>query len=264
LFITALAFLYAATGTVNMADLSVKIAELPEGLREAFAVLLLVVAAATMVVGVLGAIAQDDIRRILSFSIVSQIGYMIMGLGFFTVAGIAAVVYSMIHHIIIKTTLFLVGGLVDNASGSSRLSRIGGMVRTTPILAAMFLLSALSLAGIPPLSGFVSKFALIAAGVSAHHYAIVAVSLVVSVLTLFAMTRIWMGAFWSPPEEPRPADTPAPNRSGGPLLMVAPTMLLLICSVAVAAAAGPLYSISERTAHQLLDRHQYIEEVLHR
>jgi multicomponent Na+:H+ antiporter subunit D len=128
----------------------------------------------------------------------------------------------------------------------------------------MFLLSALSLAGIPPLSGFVSKFALVAAGVSAHQYAIVAVSLVVSVLTLFAMTRIWMGAFWSPPEEPRPADSPVPNRSGGPLLMVAPTMLLLTCSVAVAVAAGPLYSLSERTAHQLLDRQEYIEEVLHR
>ena len=89
-----------------------------------------------MVVGVLGAIAQDDIRRILSFTIVSQIGYMVMGLGFFTVAGIAAVVYSMIHHIIVKTALFLVAGLIDHAGGSSRLSRIGGMVRTTPLLAA--------------------------------------------------------------------------------------------------------------------------------
>ena len=80
-----------------------------------------------MVVGVLGAIAQDDIRRILSFTIVSQIGYMVMGLGFFTVAGIAAVVFSMIHHIIVKTALFLVAGLVDHTGGSSRLSRIGGL-----------------------------------------------------------------------------------------------------------------------------------------
>ena len=121
-----------------------------------------------MVVGVLGAIAQDDIRRILSFTIVSQIGYMVMGLGFFTVAGIAAVVFSMIHHIIVKTALFLVAGLIEHTGGSSRLSRIGGMVRTTPLLAAMFLVSALSLAGVPPLSGFISKFALIEAGVATH------------------------------------------------------------------------------------------------
>ena len=281
LFVTALALLYSATGTVNMAHLALRMGELPEGLRTTFAVLLLVVfgikaavfplffwlpdsyptapspitavfaglltkvgvyaiirtqtllfpedsrpatlllviAAATMVVGVLGAIAQDDIRRILSFTIVSQIGYMVMGLGFFTLAGVAAVVYSIVHHIIVKTALFLVGGLVDHASGSSRLSRVGGMVRTTPVLALLFLLAALSLAGIPPLSGFVSKFALIAAGVEADQFAMVAVSLVVSFLTLFSMIRIWAGAFWSPAEgqDRVPATERLLPSGGGPL-----------------------------------------------
>jgi multicomponent Na+:H+ antiporter subunit D len=226
------------------------------------ATLLLIVAGATMVIGVLGAIAQDDIRRILSFSIVSQIGYMVMGLGFFTVAGIAAVVYSLIHHIVVKTTLFLTAGLIDNSAGSSRLSRIGGMVRTDPYLALMFLVAALSLAGIPPLSGFVSKFALIDAGVADSQYAIVAVGLVVSLLTLFAVTRIWMGAFWSPPEEAPTRHPSATNRSGGPALMVGPTAALVICSLAVAAAAGPVYAFSDRTARELLDRDSYIESVL--
>ena len=228
------------------------------------ATLLLVLAAATMLFGVLGAIAHDDIRRILSFTIVSQIGYMIMGLGFFTVAAVAAVVYSMVHHIIVKTALFLIGGLVDHASGSYRLSRIGGMVRTTPLLAAMFLVSALSLAGIPPLSGFVSKFALIDAGIADDHFAVVAVALVVSLLTLFSMTRIWMGAFWSPPEDTAPIIEVVPPRTGGPPLMVIPTAALVVCSLAVAAAAGPIYSLSERTARDLLDRNSYIESVLHR
>jgi multicomponent Na+:H+ antiporter subunit D len=223
--------------------------------------LLLFVAVATMVVGVLGAIAQDDIRRILSFTIVSQIGYMVMGLGFFTLAGIAAVVYSMVHHIVVKTALFLISGLVEHASGSSRLSRIGGMVRTTPYLAAMFLLCALGLAGIPPLSGFVSKFALVAAGVEDRQYAVVAASLAVSLLTLFAMVRIWGGAFWSPPEDaaPPPIDE---NRAGGPALMVGPTLALVACSLAIAAAAGPIYAFSERAGRDLLDRQAYIDQVL--
>jgi multicomponent Na+:H+ antiporter subunit D len=326
LFVTALAFLYSATGTVNMAHLAERLQELPPGIRTAFAVLLLVVfgikaavfplffwlpdsyptapspitavfaglltkvgvyaiirtqllfftddsrpatlllvvAGVTMLVGVLGAIAQDEIRRILSFSIVSQIGYMVMGLGFFTLAGIAAVIYSLIHHIIVKTTLFLIGGLIEHAGNSTRLSRIGGMVRTAPFLAAMFLVSALSLAGIPPLSGFVSKFGLVQAGIAGGHYEVVAVSLVVSLLTLFAMTRIWMGVFWSPPEKEAPAVTASPGRSGGPLLMVAPTALLIGCSLAVAAAAGPVYGLSERAARDLLDRDSYITEVLHR
>ena len=311
LFVTALALLYSATGTVNMADLAPRIGELPAGVRTAFAVLLLVVfgikaavfplffwlpdsyptapspitavfaglltkvgvyaivrtqlllfpddsrpatlllvvAAATMVVGVLGAIAQDDIRRILSFTIVSQIGYMVMGLGFFTVAGIAAVVFSMIHHIVVKTALFLIGGLVEHASGSSRLSRIGGMVRTTPFLAAMFLVSALSLAGIPPLSGFVSKFALIDAGIA---------------------ERPVRGRRGQPRRQPahpvlddpdldrrvleptrgRAAAAATDRHARGAAARSSwslPTAALVVCSLAIAAAAGPIYALSERT-----------------
>jgi multicomponent Na+:H+ antiporter subunit D len=324
LFVTALALLYSATGTVNLADLAGRIGDLPPGVRSGLAVLLLVVfgikaaifplffwlpdsyptapspitavfaglltkvgvyaiirtqlllfppdtrpaslllflAAATMLIGVIGAIAEDDIRRILSFTIVSQIGYMVMGLGFFTLAGVAAVIYSIVHHIVVKTALFLVGGLIDHASGSSRLSRIGGMVRTTPFLATLFLLSALSLVGIPPLSGFISKFALVDAGIADRQFIVVAVSLLVSLLTLFSMTRIWMGAFWSPPEDGTPAPAIRTSRGGGPALMVAPTAALVACSLAVAAAAGPIYSLSERTARDLLDRDAYVMRVL--
>jgi multicomponent Na+:H+ antiporter subunit D len=325
LFVTALALLYSATGTVNMADLGVRLGELPSGVVTAFAVLLVVVfgikaaifplffwlpdsyptapspitavfaglltkvgvyaiirtqmvlfteqtrpttlllwvAAATMIVGVLGAIAQDDIRRVLSFTIISQIGYMIMGLAFFSVAGTAAVVYSMIHHIIITTALFVIAGLIDEAGGSSSMRRIGGMVRTTPLLAAMFLVTALSVAGIPPLSGFVSKFGLIDAGIAKGEYEIVATSLVVSLLTLFSMVRIWIGAFWSPPDaDAQPLPSAPKYVGGGPALMVAPTAALVACSLAVAIAAGPIYAFSEGAARDLLDRSQYINEVI--
>ena len=327
LFVTALALLYSATGTVNMADLAVRLDQLPVGVRSSFAVLLLVVfgikaavfplffwlpdsyptapspitaifaglltkvgvyaiartqlllftddsrpatlllvvAGLTMVVGVLGSIAQDDIRRILSFTIVSQIGYMVMGLGFFTTAGIAALVFSMVHHIIVKTALFLIGGLIDHASGSSRLSRIGGMVRTTPLLAAMFFVSAMGLAGIPPLSGFVSKLALIDAGISEGQWTVVGVGLAVSLLTVFAMTRIWGGVFWSPPDEAAlPTGVRAVGTAGGPALMVLPTAALVAGSLAIAAAAGPIYAFSERAAEDLLDRDAYVAEVLGR
>jgi multicomponent Na+:H+ antiporter subunit D len=326
LFVTVLALLYSATGTVNMADLAVRMGRLPEGLRTTFAVLLvvvfgikaavfplffwlpdsypiapspitaifaglltkvgvyaivrtqtllippdsrpttllLVIAGATMVVGVLGAIAEDDIRRILSFTIVSQIGYMVMGLGFFTIAGIAAVVFAMIHHIIVKTALFLSSGLIEHTAGSSRLSRIGGLVRTAPLLAAMFLVAALGLAGIPPLSGFVSKLALIDAGISGEQYAIVAVALVVSFLTVFSMIRIWNGAFWSPKEREPASPQRVTSRGGGPLLMVVPTAALVLASLAVAVFAGPIYDLSRRAAHDLLDRRAYIEKVLPR
>ncbi len=160
-----------------------------------------------MVVGVLGAIAQDDMKRILSFTIVSQIGYMVMGLGLFTVAGLAAAVFYIVHHIIVKTTLFLTGGLIEHVGGSSRLGRLGGMVRTAPVLAVLFLVPALSLAGVPPLSGFVAKFALVDAGVASHEYAVVAVAACSSASSRsFSMIKIWSGVFWSPAED-RPPST---------------------------------------------------------
>ena len=110
-----------------------------------------------MVVGVLGAIAQDDMKRILSFHIVSQIGYMILGVGLFTVSGLAGAVFFVLHQIPVKASLFLVGGLVEHDAGSTKLSHVGGLVRRIPLAATLFLLAALSLAGIPPLSGFVGQ-----------------------------------------------------------------------------------------------------------
>jgi multicomponent Na+:H+ antiporter subunit D len=327
LFITALALLYSATGTVNMADLSQRMTELPEGVRSGFAVLLivvfgikaavfplffwlpdsypiapspitavfaglltkvgvyaiirtqtllfptdsrpttllLVIAGATMVVGVLGAIAQDDVKRILSFHIVSQIGYMIFGLALFTLAGLAGAVLYIVHHIIVKTSLFLSGGLVEHVGGSGRLTRLGGLVKTAPVIAVLFLLPALSLAGIPPFSGFVSKLALVDAGVESTEYAIVAVSLLVSLLTLFSMTKIWGGVFWGEPETAVAGGMESAARRGGtPLLMIVPAAALVACSLAVAVAAGPLYALSERTAGELLDPAVYVEKVLER
>jgi multicomponent Na+:H+ antiporter subunit D len=324
LFITALALLYAATGTVNMADLAAKIGELPPGLRSGFAVLLVVVfgikaalfplffwlpdsyptapsavtavfaglltkvgvyaiirtqtllfpedarpstlllvlAGATMVVGILGAIAQDDVKRILSFNIVSHIGYMVMGLALFTVAGLAASIFYVVHHIVAKTTLFLTGGLIEHVGGSSRLSRLGELVRSAPVVAVLFLVPALSLAGIPPLSGFVPKVALVDAGLAVDEHAIVAVSLLVSLLTLFSLMKIWSGVFWNPATA-APEGTPHPvGRLGGPPLMVLPTVALLLVGLAIAAAAGPLYDLCHRAATDLLDPGAYVQAVL--
>ncbi|MDQ4091798.1 MAG: Na+/H+ antiporter subunit D, partial [Actinomycetota bacterium] len=225
--------------------------------------LLIVLAAVTMLVGVLGALAQDDVKRILSFTIVSQIGYLAFGLGLFTVAGVAAAVFSMVHHIVVTTALFLASGLIERVGGSSRLTRVGGMVRKAPLMATLFLLPALGMAGIPPLSGFVSKFALVDAGMASRQYPIVAVSLLVSLLTLLSMIRIWTGVFWNPVEDP-PDEAPAAHRPGGPLGMLLPTTAVVACSLAVAAAAGPLYGLSERTARDLLDRTAYVAEVTRR
>jgi len=206
-----------------------------------------------MTVGVLGAIAQNDIKRILSFHIVSQIGYMIMGLGLLSIAGLAAAILYITHHIVVKTGLFLVGGLVEAEHGTGALDRIGGVLHRRPVIAALFLPLALSLAGLPPFSGFVAKLALIQEGLALDRGLIVAVSLAVSLLTLFSMTKIWGGVFWG-------KQTKATGKATSG--MIGATLLVACLSVGVALLAGPLAALAERAAIDLVDPSVYADLVL--
>ena len=224
--------------------------------------ILLVLAGFTMVVGVLGAIAQDDVKRILSFHIVSQIGYMILGVGLFSLAGIAGAVLYIVHHIIVKTTLFLVAGIVEESTGTGQLRKLGGMLHSAPGYAVLFLLPALSLAGLPPFSGFIAKLSLVQAGLAIDQGLIVGVSLAVSLLTLFSMTKIWNGVFWGGPDEPSPvAATEGRARRPASAAMLGATTVLVVASLVVSLVAGPLFTVSERAAVVMLQRTPYIEAV---
>ena len=128
-----------------------------------------------------------------------------------------------------------------------------------------WLAAALSLAGVPPFSGFVSKLALLKAGIAEKQFVIVAVSLVVSLLTLFAMARIWTSAFWSRAEIPAPerlVSATGRRKSRSPLGMLIPTGALVAVSLTIAVAATPIYAFCQRAAGDLLDRGAYTEQVL--
>lgn len=232
--------------------------------------ILLVAAGLTMVVGVLGALTQTDLRRLLSFHIVSQIGYLVMGLGLFTASALAGAIYFFVHVAIAKSTLFLVGGAVGILEGNYDLRRLGGLYATRPLLAGLFLVAAMSLAGVPPFSGFLAKLALVEAGLAVGQGVIVAVALLVSLLTLYSMLKIWNQAFWKPlpaigdPGAEWGAAAVAPGRhrrSVGPLLL-GPIVGLVACSVVLAAAGGPAFDLVDRAAAQLLDPAGYIGAVL--
>jgi multicomponent Na+:H+ antiporter subunit D len=217
---------------------------------------LLVLAGLTMVTGVLGAASQNEFRRILSFHIVSQIGYMLMGLALFTPLALAGAVFYIMHHIIVKTNLFLVAGVARRLRGSFELKELGGIYRLYPFLAVLFLIPAFSLAGFPPLSGFWAKFTLVKAGLEAEQWVIVAVSLVVSLLTIFSMTKIWAEAFWKEsPIEPTP-----PSRRGLGL-MVAPIVALALITVGIGLFTEPFYQLAVRAGEQLSNPNEYIQAV---
>ncbi len=217
------------------------------------------VAAATMVFGVFGAAAHYDIRRILSFHIVSQIGYMIIGVALLTQAAIAAAILYIVHHIVVKANLFLVAGAIRRENGSFALGRCGGLWRAAPLLAIGFLIPALSLAGIPPLSGFWGKYAVVRAGIEAEAYWLAGVALFVGLLTLYSMIKIWNEAFWKAAPE---ATAPIAWTRGERIATYLPIALLCATTMTIGLWTEPFAALAETAAASLLDRDAYIAAVL--
>jgi multicomponent Na+:H+ antiporter subunit D len=344
IFLIGIALIYAATGTLNMAELSVRLDTVPAGTRTAlFAVLIvafgikaavfplsawlpdsyptapapvtavfaglltkvgvyaiirahsllfpggamdrvmLVAALLTMLVGIFGAIAQSEIKRLLSFTLVSHIGYMVFGISLSSALGMAGAIYYVAHHIVVQTTLFLVVGLIDRQAGASTLQRLGGLAAASPLLALVFFVPALNLGGIPPFSGFIGKVALLEAGSqdgSVLAWILVGGSVVTSLLTLYVMARVWTKAFWRPraeaPEGNLSAASPSALLDDGadidyadrddvgrmPVGMLVPTGALIAVGLTLTVLAGPIFAYSERAADEVLDRGQYISAVL--
>ncbi|WP_323959422.1 Na+/H+ antiporter subunit D [Arthrobacter sp. JZ12] len=353
LFLISIGMIYAATGTINMADLSLKLADIdhatqmmlhlmllvafgikaavfplsfwlpdsyptaPAPVTAVFAglltkvgvyamvrvetllfpgdrinTLLMVVALLTMIVGILGALAQSDIKRMLSFTLVSHIGYMVFGLAVSTVVGLAAAVYYVAHHIIVQTSLFLVTGLIERRGGTANMDRLGGLAKISPLLAMLFFVPGMNLAGIPPFSGFLGKLGLLQAGVELATpvaYVLVGGGVLTSLITLLVIARVWNRAFWRRPEDathPDPIllaqreDGSAIRTSGRvvghtegrfagrkpvnllPRTMVGATVGLVALGVSLTVFAGPLFSLSDQAAEQMLERTPYIDAVL--
>ncbi|KRB43340.1 Na+/H+ antiporter subunit D [Terrabacter sp. Root181] len=353
LFLVAIAAAYAATGTVNLAQLAIRIGDLAPGvalvlqlsLLTAFAIkaavfpmsawlpdsyptapapvtavfaglltkvgvyaiirtqtllfpdsplqgLLMWAALLTMVIGILGAVSQSGLKRILSFTLVSHIGYMIFGIALATPEGTAGAIFYVAHHITIQTALFLITGLVERLAGTTSLDRLGGLAVASPVLATLFFVSAMNLSGIPPLSGFLAKVGLLDAGIELGTplaWLLVVGGIVTSLLTLYALTKVWSQAFWrtladaprstgsadAPRDHTRdgePDTDPATESAGALLLdtrpralprtMLGATAAMTLVGLLITAVAGPLFAYTQRAATDLMSRDPYVTSVL--
>lgn len=308
IFLIAIALIYGATGTINMAQLALRLPELGSDVQLILHIMLLVafgikaaifplsawlpdsyptapapitavfaglltkvgvyaiirtetllfpgghvadvlmwIALVTMLVGILGAVAQDDINRLLSFTLLSHIGFMVWGVAMMSTKGLSAAVFYVAHHITAQTALFLVAGLMEAVFGTTSLRRFGSLLRLAPFVAALFFISAMNLAGIPPMTGFLGKLGLVSASVvdgTPLAWTLVAGGLVTSLLTLYAMTKAWNMAFWQKAEEePEPVKLP--------FAMTGSAASLVALSLALAAGAGPLMEYTDRAARDL-------------
>ncbi|MGY5765625.1 Na+/H+ antiporter subunit D [Brachybacterium sp. DNPG3] len=321
IFLAGIAAAYSATGTVNMAELAVRLDGVQEGTRMviellllmAFAikaaifplsawlpdsyptapapvtavfaglltkvgiyailrletllfpasqlnVLLLAAAALSLIIGIFGAVAQTDLKRVLSFTLVSHMGFMLFGIGMSTRLGMAATIYYVAHHITVQSTLFLAAGLIEHRGGSTNLARLGGLAKVAPVVAILFFVPAMNLSGIPPFSGFIGKVGLIEAGIAYDDvwgWILIAISVITSLLTLYAIAKIWNRAFWQGPSEGElPREQPVPR------IMTGATAALVGFSIVLTLAAGPLMSYADQAAVSVLERTPYVDAVL--
>jgi multicomponent Na+:H+ antiporter subunit D len=216
--------------------------------------LLLAMSAATMVIGLIAAQRERDFRRILSFNLVGHIGYTTASLALLTPAALAAAIFYVLHHIIVITNLFLVSGVLLRLRRTTEMKSLGGFYASQPLFSAIAMVPIFSLAGVPPLSGFLGKLAILEGAFAAGAYWVGGIVLVIGLLTLLSMGRTWAEAFWQPAVEP---DRAAP---GVPLLIVISGLSGV--TLAMSWLAGPLFDITLRAAHQLLQRDDYIRIVL--
>lgn len=220
---------------------------------------MLVIAGLTMFTGVIGAASQFHIKRILSFHIISQIGYMLMGLAIFTPLAITGAIFYIIHHIIVKANLFLIGGYLEKLFASDNLYDMGGMYKSMPLLAFLFLIPAFALSGFPPFSGFWGKLFVIKASLQTQHYLLAATALLVGLITIFSMSKIWNMAFWQAISKPQ-INTPITRIEK--IGYLAPIISLSAISLLIGLMAEPIYQVAAKASDELLNPKAYIDAVL--
>jgi multicomponent Na+:H+ antiporter subunit D len=169
------------------------------------------------------------------------------------------------HHIIVKTNLFLVSGVARRLQGSYQLDSLGGLYQKAPALTVVFSISAFSLAGIPPLSGFWAKLILVKASLDMTAYVIAATALGVGLLTLFSMAKIWAAAFWGTP----PQTTAATQESAyltlnasQKIALYLPMIVLGTLTLIIGLMSQPFFELATRAAEQLMNPAGYIQAVL--
>ena len=318
-FLMGVAYLYSMTGTLNLAHLSIRIAEAgQDGLITTVALLFLIVfalkaglllffwlpgsysvpptaiaaifaalltkvgiyaifrmftlifyhepqithltigilAAVTMILGGLGAVGFGDLKQILTYNVIISVGFILLGLVSMTEEGMMGSIYYLMHDILIKALIFLIGGTVVYLTGTSRLQNISGLIRLHPQLGWMFLIAALSMVGIPPLSGFLGKVFTIQGTFDSGDYWLGGIGLAASMLILYSMIKLFMSVFWG--ETILCVDDEKGTTKG----LILPIALLTAASLALGIGAEGVAGYVTQAAQELLDPNRYIHAVM--
>ncbi len=321
LFVAAVAFLYSVVGTLNMADISERIAEVDQpGIITVIAVLFLIVfglkaaifplyfwmpgsyfappipilalfgslltkvgvyailrtytimfyhqpeythtlleylGILTIIFGCIGVLAYMDGKKIIIYNIVIAIGVIIFGISIMNTASISGSIMYTIHDMMIKAALFLLIGAMMAKTGTSNIKRMGGLFHESPLLAWMFFIAAISLAGVPPFSGFTGKLLIIQGAFDERHYVGGLVVLFSSLIVLYSVMRIFIFAFWGEKKDYDENFSKKDNR-----FLLLPIGILLVVSILYGLGSEVVYTYVSDAVDVLMNPSDYIQAVL--
>ena len=227
--------------------------------------ILLVLAIFTLFSGAVGALVQNNIRKVFSYLIICHIGYMIIGLGMFTEVAIAGAIFYLVHDILVKTNLFMISGLIYRIKGSNSMRALGGFYANYPKLSLLMFIPLFSLVGIPPLSGFWPKISLITASFNTGSYWSLAAIIFASFITLVVIAKLWAEVFWKDAQEipVRPKFRYFHKiKSIKRIQIIVPIVFLSLVTLYVGFGAEHIQSLATRISSELMDNQQYIDAVL--
>jgi len=213
----------------------------------------------------LGALIQNNIQKIFSYLIICHIGFMIAGLAMNTTVALTGAVFYMIHDIVVKGNLFLVGGFIYRLKGSYSMRQLGGLYQKFPKLSLLFLIPLFSVVGIPPLSGFWPKISLISAGFSTENYLLIGFIIFGSFITLLVIAKLWSEVFWKEGDaiafKPNFKNFYQLNKREQFSLVFAIAILAFV-SLYIGFGAEHIQNLSSRIATELTTSQIYLDAVL--
>lgn len=181
-----------------------------------FVPLFFLAALSTMFFGAMGTLSQNNVFRLLGFSIIASVGFMVLGLAIGTPLALAGAAFYLFQDVLAKAGLFLGAGAAARLTGSELFARSGGIWKARIGFSLLFLIPALSLAGVPPLAGFWAKLLLVQAALDVNGYLLTLAILGTGFLLLYAMGRVWAAVFWSPHPARGQGHSGAPGRNVNP------------------------------------------------
>lgn len=215
-----------------------------------------ILAGLTLIGGSIGALAYKDIRLIVSYNVVIAIGFMLVGLAVMTPAALEGTIYYLVHDMIVKTLLFLIAGTMISLTGKSKMDDMSGLIRNYPMLGWTLFIVMFSLAGIPPMSGFIGKVLVAQGAVEAGSYLLVALAFISSIFVLYSLLRVFLNSFWG--ETIISKEDQRPMKSGWMVSIV----LLTAGTFALGLGAEAVAVYVQDAANTLMNPQIYIDAIL--